>query len=397
MFSCFSLGWTSRKVPDQDPRPVNSSRLLFVVNAAWFFISHRLPIAEAARKAGYDVHIAAGSATDSEVQYLENSGFHFHRLILKRASRNPLHNAAIVLQLFRLYRQVRPRVVHHVTIKPVILGTLVARLLGIHDVVNAVSGLGYSFSSASIEARLFRSIVGLAYRTCLNHPRMTVIFQNPDDRADFSKWTGITSLKSVLIAGSGVDLDKFSPTAEPMGTIRIVLPARMLRDKGVVEFAAAIGQLRTNGFTVEGILAGGLDPENPENLTEFDLQELERRHGVRWIGHCVDIAALFSQTHIVCLPSYREGLPKALIEASAAGRAIVTTNVPGCRDVVEDGVTGVLVPPRQFGLLAEALEKLIMDSGLRLRLGRAARSRAEREFGIEQIVNQTLGLYPPPN
>jgi glycosyltransferase involved in cell wall biosynthesis len=383
----------SKKVPDQEPRSKNPNRLLFVVNAAWFFISHRLPLALAAVRAGYDVHVATGSATAKEIEYLENSGLRFHKLLLKRSSKNPFHNVVLLLQLFRLYRRLQPYIAHHVTIKPVIFGTLVARLLRTPVVINAISGLGYSFSSANTRARLFHSAVGFAYKACLNHPRMTVIFQNPDDRSDFCKWTGIQALNSVLISGSGVDLKKFCHHPEPGGVVRVVLPARMLRDKGVVEFAAAIGRLHSRHIEVEGILAGPLDPQNPENLTQTELLNLEQRYGVAWIGQVDDVVTLLSQSHIVCLPSYREGLPKALMEACAVGRAIVTTDVPGCRDVVENGVTGVLVPDRQVAPLAEALEKLISDPALRQRMGLAARARAEREFGIEQVIQQTLILY----
>ena len=370
-----------------------SGRLLFVVNAAWFFISHRLPIAEAARRAGYDVHVAAGAASADEVLFLKRLGFGFHKLHLRRASRNPIHNAALLLQLFKVYRRLRPLIVHHVTIKPVILGTLVARVLRIRAVVNAVSGLGYSFSSKSTMRRILRHTVGLAYRVCLSHPRMAVIFQNTDDRSEFCEWTGIELRASVLIAGSGVDLKRFSTAPEPPGIVSIVLPARMLRDKGVIEFAMAIGHLREKGILLKGLLAGATDPENPESLTETELRGLEASYGVHWIGHCSDVARLFSEVHIVCLPSYREGLPKVLIEASAAGRAIITTDVPGCRHVVEDGVTGLLVPAMQFAPLAAAMARLIADSSMRQRLGAAARARAENEFGLERIVAETLELY----
>jgi glycosyltransferase involved in cell wall biosynthesis len=368
-------------------------RLLFVVNAAWFFISHRLPIAQAAQNIGYEVHIAAGSATADEVCFLVEAGFRFHRLVLKRGFSNPFNDATLLLRLCRIYRDLRPHIVHHVTIKPVIFGTFAARLLRVHAVVNAVSGLGYSFSHANSRRRALHRLVGFAYRASLVHPRMRVIFQNEDDRADFYAWTGIKSLNSILIAGCGVDLNQFGPSLEPVGIVRAVLPARMLRDKGVIEFAMAIGQLRSKGILVEGLLAGALDPENPESLTELELRGLEARYGVHWIGHCSDMAKLFSQVHIICLPSYREGFPKVLIEASAAGRAIVTTDVPGCKHVVENWVTGLLVPAGRFEPLAESIELLIHDPYLRHRLGAAARCRAERDFGIDQIASKTLDVY----
>jgi glycosyltransferase involved in cell wall biosynthesis len=383
----------SKRVPDPGYELIDGKRLLFVVNAAWFFISHRLPLAEAALFAGYEVHIAAGTATTSEIQMLKGKGFRFHQLNLQRSSGNPLHNALLFLQLIKIYRAVRPDLVHHVTIKPVILGTLVARILRVRAVVNAVSGLGYSFSSVGASRRLLRYFVGLAYRVCLTHDRMTIIFQNPDDRRDFLKWTNLKFANDVLIPGSGVDLNRFFPGPEPEGIIRVVLPARMLRDKGIVEFATAIGQLRVKGISVEGVMAGSTDVGNPECLKESELHDLEARYGVRWVGHCGDMAKLFSESNVVCLPSYREGLPKALIEAAAAGRAIVTTDVPGCRHVVEDAVTGLLVPPRNVALLASALERLILDSNLRRQLGAAARLRAAAEFGIEKITSKTLEVY----
>ena len=380
-------------MPNRTPSEKGSKRLLFVVNVAWFFISHRLALASAAKQRGWEVHVAAGGATSTEIELLERAGFHFHNLVLERSSRNPLHNAALVLRLIKLYRKVKPLLVHHVTIKPVMLGTLVARILRVPSVVNAVSGLGYSFTSNISRRRALHAIVGLAYRVCLSHSNMTVIFQNPDDRADFLKWTGIESLNSVLIAGSGVDVDAFHPTPEPETTIRVTLPARMLRDKGVVEFCKAIGDLKHQGILIEGILAGGIDPENPESLTTAELHQLELRYGVRWIGHCKDVVSLFAQTHIVCLPSYREGLPKVLIEASAAGRAIVTTDVPGCRHVVEDTVTGILVPSGSVGALTDAIARLASSADLRRRLGHAARQRAEREFALNHVVSSTLLLY----
>jgi glycosyltransferase involved in cell wall biosynthesis len=378
----------NRAVSEKPP-----GRLLFVVNVAWFFISHRLALAEAAKRAGWEVHIAAGAATPAEISLLTNAGFHFHDIALERSSRNPLKNAALFVRFIRLYRKVRPYLVHHITIKPVMLGTLVARILNVPSVVNAVSGLGYSFSSNAYRKRLLHSIVGIAYRACLSHPNMTIIFQNPDDRADFLKWTGIESLKSVLIAGSGVDVDAFRPTPEPDTTIRVTLPARMLRDKGVIEFSKSIGDLKKRGLLIEGLLAGAIDPENPESLTVADLHQLEMHYGVKWVGHCKDIVSLLAHTHIVCLPSYREGLPKALIEASATGRAIVTTNVPGCRHVVEHDVTGLLVPPRSVDALTDAIAKLSSNAELRRRLGRAARLRAEQEFALNHIVSSTLLLY----
>jgi glycosyltransferase involved in cell wall biosynthesis len=371
-----------------DPR-----RLLFVVNVAWFFLSHRLPIAHAAKKVGYEVHVAAGGAQPHEIERLEEAGLTFHSLDLRRSARSPLHNLTLLLQLISLYRTLRPTLVHHVTVKPVMLGTLVARGTRVPAVVNAVSGLGYAFSAVNLWRRLLRELVGWGYRFCLRHPHMAMIFQNHDDRVEFCRWTRIEQGKTVLIAGSGVDLDRFKPTPEPAGPIKVVLPARMLRDKGVLEFCEALGRLRALGLPVEGLLAGAIDLENPASLREHELRELESLHGVRWLGHCDDMPQLFSRVHIVCLPSYREGLPKVLIEAAAAGRALVTTDVPGCRDVVADGINGLLVSARQVQPLADAIARVVSDSDLRARFGVASRRLAEQQFGVERVIARTLAVY----
>lgn len=373
-----------------DPRV----RLLIVVNAAWFFLSHRLPLALAAQDAGYDVHVAAGDASADEIATLERHGLVYHDLVVRRASRNPLGETMLIVRLFRLYRRIRPSIVHHVTVKPVLFGTLAARISGVPAVVNAVSGLGYVFIGQGALRGTLRILVTLAYRVCLRHPNTVTILQNADDLREFCRIARIDPARAVLQAGSGVDLSRFTwrpePTAPP---IRAVLPARMLRDKGVVEFAHAIRLLRTSGVAIEGLLAGPLDPENPASLTLEELRELERTCGVRWLGRVSDVPRLMADAHLVCLPSYREGLPKALAEAAATGRALVTTDVPGCRAVVDDGENGILVPPRSIELLARAIERLALDPDLRGAFGMVSRRRAEREFDVTQVVAGTLDIY----
>lgn len=376
------------------PPRVSPARILIVVNAAWFFISHRLPLAIAARDAGYDVHVAAGEATLDEIAMLERHGLAFHRLVLRRASRSPLENASLVAQLVRLYRRVRPDLVHHVTVKPVLFGTLAARLTRVPAVVNAVSGLGYVFIGDGLVRRALRAIVSLAYRVTLRHPRMITIFQNDDDRREFCAIARLFAGDTVLQPGSGVDLSRFAVSPEPpTPPVSVLLPARMLRDKGVVEFAQAVGMLQREGLKVEGILAGPLDPANPAGLSLGEIRALERACGVQWVGNVTDMVRMLASVHIVCLPSYREGLPKALAEAAAVGRALVTTDVPGCRAVVEDGVNGILVLPREVEPLARALERLALNPDLRLTFARASRHRAETVFDVRAVVAQTLGIY----
>jgi len=367
-------------------------RLLFNANVAWFFISHRLALARAARDAGYEVHVAANFESEVEATTIAREGFQFHRVALRRGTLNPVGDLRYVMQLVALMRRLKPDLLHNVTVKPVIYGSLVARVVGVRRIVNAISGLGYSFSGGE-SRRLLSMIVRCGYRFALRTAHTRVIFQNPDDAREFVEAGVVTAAQVHLIRGSGVDLQLFYPGIEPGGVPQVVLPARMLRDKGVVEFAGAARLLRSRGITARFLLAGMCDEENPAGLGLHELQRLEQHTGVEWLGHVDDMAALYRSASVVCLPSYREGLPKALLEACAAGRAIVTTDVPGCREVVTDGVNGLLVKPRDVLSLAEALARLLGDPQLRLRLGAAGRQRAETEFDLQLIVRATLELY----
>jgi glycosyltransferase involved in cell wall biosynthesis len=370
-----------------EPRTV-----LFIVNVAWFFLSHRLPIARAARAAGYDVHLIADAATPDEARTLEREGLTLHRVAVARGGLNPFADLKFLLRILTIMRALSPTLVHNITVKPVIYGTWSARLLGVPGIINAISGLGYAFSDES--RWLLASALRVAYRYLLRSPRVHVIFQNDDDAREFIDSGLLRPEQSVLIRGSGVDLSAFLPSAEDPGTPPlVVLPARMLRDKGVVEFAAAARLLCARGCRARFALAGPLDPSNPSALSEAEIGELAREAPLEWLGRVFDMPDLYRRAHIVCLPSFREGLPKSLIEACAAARPIVTTDVPGCRDVVTHQLNGLLVRIRDAGALADALQKLIGDPALRVRMGAAGRQRAEREFGVDSVISQTLHLY----
>jgi len=255
-----------------------------------------------------------------------------------------------------------------------------------------VSGLGYSFSGGG-RRWLVSRLVTTAYRVALRRPGIRVIFQNSDDIHAFVTAGIIDRAQAVLIRGSGVDLQAFPRTCEPSGQPRVVLPARMLRDKGVVEFAHAAKLLRSQGSAAKFLLAGMIDEANPAGLSREELRQLQQDTGVEWLGHVTDMPALLSSSHVVCLPSYREGLPKALIEACAAGRPIVATDVPGCRDVVTHRFNGLLVRPRDAHKLAEALQQLLSDPVLRTRMGEQGRHKAETEFDLTAVVRATLDEY----
>lgn len=366
-------------------------RILIVVNEPWFFLSHRLPIAQKAKSSGYEVHIATreGPGVDS----IRSQGFIHHPIPFERSSFNVIKEIRTLVSLVGLYRTIRPHLVHHVTIKPVIYGSLVALSLRIPAVINAISGLGYIFTSIGILARVRRFFVVQVYRLILGRENTWVIFQNPDDQSLFVDNKIIKKEKTVLIRGSGVDISKFIPSPEPPGFPVVVLIARMLWDKGVGEFVEAAKLLQQRGIEATFLLVGDVDLGNPHSICRKQLSEWCDSGVVKWIGYCSDVARILSESHIMCLPSYREGLPKTLIEAAASARPIVTTDVPGCREVVIDGVNGYLVPPRNYYALADALANLINNPELRVKMGGEGRSLAVDEFAVERIVRETLALY----
>ncbi len=371
-------------------RRPGAPRLLMVVNEAAFFLSHRLPVAQAARAAGYEVHLAtrAGAA----VRDIQALGFAHHVLPLSRSGRNPLAELRLLWALWRLMRRLRPDIVHAVTIKPVLYGGLAARLGGAPAFVAAVSGLGHVFVEDGRRTFLRRAVTAL-YRRALGHRHSRVIFQNPVDQATLTTVGALRPDQAVLIPGSGVDLAQFHEAPELPGPVIIVCVSRMLAEKGIAEFVAAARQLRAQRPQVHCWLAGAPDPGNPSAIREAQLRDWDRAGWVRWLGQCDDVAALYHQAHIAVLASYREGLPRSLVEAAACGRAIVTTDVPGCRDAVQAGVTGVLVPARDSDALARALLALVDDPARRQAMGRAGRRLAEQRFGIDGVVARHLALY----
>ena len=369
---------------------VINKHLLMVVNVDWFFLSHRLPIALAARAAGMRVTVAA--ADTGRRQEIEKHGLHFEPLRLTRGMSNPWADSRTLFSLIGLYRRLHPDIIHHVTIKPVLYGSLAARLVSNAAVVNAISGLGYVFSGAEM-ARWIRRLSSSLYRIALGHPRSKTIFQNQDDLNDFVRARAVTPGNAVLIRGSGVDCAHFQPVPEPAGPPVVVLASRMLWDKGVLDFVNAVQLLRAQGVAARFTLVGDVDPDNPASIPRAQLEQWRDAGIVEWWGARTDMNAIMQQATIVVLPSRREGLPKVLIEAAASGRPIVTTDVPGCREVVRNGVNGLLVPVGDVPALAAAMGELLADPALRNRMGQAGRQRAESEFAIELVVDQTMDVY----
>ncbi len=365
-------------------------KLLFLVTEDWYFCSHRLPLACAARDAGFDVAVATRITAHGE--HIRCAGLRPIPIVLRRSSRNPWHELQAIREIAAIYRRETPDIVHHVALKPVLYGSLAAKIAKVPHVVNALAGMGYVFTSRDVSARLLRPWIVLAFRFLLGNSQ--VILQNPDDRAALLTAGILRENQVALIRGSGVDTAAFRYTPEPEGKPPlIVLPARMLWDKGVGEFVAAAEILRHGGIAARFVLAGERDPDNPAAIPLEQLRKWHVSGTVSWLGKQEDMPALLAQAHIVCLPSYREGLPKALLEAAACGRAIVATDVPGCREAVRHEENGLLVPARDSAALAQALRQLIENPILRRRFGKNGRTLAEREFSVDKVSAETLALY----
>ena len=369
-----------------------SRTLMFVVNVDWFFLSHRLPIALEALRQGYQVHIATG-LTD-KLDELQRHGLVVHSLALDRSSTGLGNAWRTMVELWKLFRAVRPDVVHLVTIKPVLLGGLMARLVGVPAVVVAVSGLGFIFMANGAKAVVRRWLVGGLYRVALGHHNLKVIFQNPDDRASLSKLAHLPNSKVEMIRGSGVDLIQYNHTPLPLGVPVVLLAARLLADKGVREFVQAARLLTQQGISARFCLVGSVDLANPTSLTDAELTQWANEGVVELWGQRSDMPQVLGTAYLVVLPSYYgEGLPKVLIEAAACGRAVVTTDHPGCRDAIDPSVTGVLVPIRNVPALAEAIKELLNEPERCQTMGNAGRVLAEREFDVRQVVDAHLRIY----
>lgn len=366
-------------------------KLLFVVNVDWFFLSHRLPIALEAQRQGYQVHIATGIT--NRLGELQGHGLTVHGLSLDRGSTGLGNAWRTMVELWNVFRVVRPDVVHLVTIKPLLLGGLMARLAQVPAVVMAVSGLGFVFAAHGARAVVLRWLVGVLYRVVLSHHNLKVIFQNPDDRASLAKLAHLPDSKVEMIRGSGVDLAQFRPMPLPPGVPVVLLAARLLADKGVREFVQAARLLRQQGVAARFCLVGTLDPANPASLGNAELTQWTNEGVVELWGQRSDMPDVLSAAHLVVLPSYREGLPKVLLEAAACARAVVTTDVPGCRDAIDPGVTGVLVPVRNASALAEAIKHLINNPTRCQAMGNAGRALTERAFDVRQVVAAHLRIY----
>jgi glycosyltransferase involved in cell wall biosynthesis len=368
-------------------------KILFVVNTSVFFISHRLEIAKHAKDKGFEVHVASAYDQNS-VQKIEREGFFYHEINFSRTGGNIFRELSTVMSLYTLFKMIKPDLVHLITIKPYLYGGIVARFVKVDCVVSAVAGLGILFSSKYIKYRLLRVFLYPFYRLAFSHKNQQVIFQNKDDCNILFNWGVVSQEKVVMIRGSGVDLDLYPYHPEPVGTPVISFAARLLIDKGVKVFIEASRILKSRKVKTRFRLIGDIDSGNSNSVTDKELNKWSDEGLIEVLGFREDIPHLFSDSNIVTLPSfYGEGLPKTLIEAAACGRAVITTDHPGCRDAIEANQTGLLIPIKNAVALADSIEYLIANPAIRNNLGVAGRNLAEREFNIENVVDKHIKIY----
>lgn len=365
-------------------------RALFVVTEDWYFLSHRLPMARAARDAGYEVHVAARVGDGAAA--IESEGFMLHPVDWRRG-RAPARAVGEVARLRALYRRLRPDLIHHVALKPTVVGGAAARGLDA-AIVNSVTGLGYVFTAKDAFARAVRLGARLGVRPLLNRAASRTIVQNPDDAALLRR-LGVEDARLTLIRGSGVDVAALRPVSPPPAPpVRAAFVGRMLEIKGVRDLMAAYRILRDRGVALELSLAGAPDPMNPTALSEDALRAFATETGARWLGHVRDVGALWAETHIAIAPSRGgEGVPKSLLEAAACGRPMVSTDTAGCREIALQGTTAETAPPGDPQALADAIERLASDADARARYGAAARRLAETEFAEARIGAETVAVY----
>lgn len=365
-------------------------KIIYLVSEDWYFRSHRLALGKAAREAGADVIVA--TRINKHQAEIEAAGLRVAPIQINRSGTNPLSDIATIRQITTLYRREKPDLVHHVALKPILYGGFAAYRAGVPAIVNAVAGMGFIFISNSLFARTARPFITRAQRALMNRANTKTILQNPDDVALYTETFGIAADRLTIIPGAGVDVTKFSVAPEPSGMPVAVCVSRMLRDKGIHELVAAARLLKEKNVDLRVRLVGPTD-DNPASIPTSTLAAWHEEGIVDVAGPSDDIAGEYARAHIAVLPSYREGLPKSLLEAAACGRPIVATDVPGCREVCIEGETGLQVPARAVAPLADALERLARDAELRQRFGANARHRAETVFA-ETIINEaTLARY----
>ncbi|MGB0683970.1 MAG: glycosyltransferase family 4 protein [Magnetovibrionaceae bacterium] len=377
---------TSR--PDEPPQ---KPKLVFLVTEDWYFVSHRLGLAKAARDMGLDVVVV--TRTKDHADLIQREGFQLISFLLPRSRLSVISEIKSIVNLYRVYKQLSPDIVHHVALKPSLYGSIAAFAARVPHVVNAMTGLGFVFTEGNWKRKLLQPLVRLLGGVVFSRKDNRIIIQNPDDAETLLK-AGIGKRETMtLIRGSGVSFDQFQPLPEPDGIVTIAMVSRMLWNKGVGELAEASRILKAKGLRYRILLIGNPDPENPTSIDPVQLCRWHDEGLVQWRGFRDDVADVWRTSHIAVLPSYREGLPKSLLEAAACARPIVAFNVPGCREIVEDNKNGYLVPLQDHVGLATALETLITSPDLRFKMGAYSRKLVEDHFHEDIVIRETLKIY----
>ena len=368
---------------------LRAKKLLYVVTEDKAFLSHRLPMARAARDAGFDVHVATSVGSNADA--IRSEGFTVHSIPLRRGGLSPFGAISTIMALRQIKRELSPAIVHHVGMQICVVGGISS--LGMTTPqINAMTGLGYAFTSTTARALLLRVVIAIALRFLLNRDHAVFLVQNPDDKAALET-IGIDPRRLARIPGSGVDTDQLAPIPEPSGPITVGFAGRLLTSKGIRAVVAAHRILRTQGEDVRLLIAGTPDPANPDSVTLEEAQQWSGEPGITWLGQVNDIASLWRDSHIAALPSHREGLPKSLLEAAACGRPMVATDAPGCREIVIHEETGLLVPIEDPQALAKAIGELAASQELRTRYGAAARQLVVDKMSAQAIGAATVALY----
>jgi glycosyltransferase involved in cell wall biosynthesis len=366
-------------------------RLLFIVSEDWYFVSHRLHLAQAALRVGYEVGLI--TRVSSQRDAIESAGITVIDWNIIRRSGHPWQEFKSLVHLWRGIRSFQPDIVHAVAVKPVVYAALACRFSGVKARVSALGGLGFIFSSSKKSARLLRPFIVSLFRFALGGKKSLLILQNPDD-SKLLLSAGVISKKQMrLIRGAGVDTDAFAPAQILVKNPMIILPARMLWDKGVGEFVDAARHIKAQKPNVRFVLVGTPDNHNPESVPFEQLTKWNEQCIVEWWGRMDNMPEVYRQSSIVCFPSYREGLPKSLLEAASCGLPIVTYDVPGCREVVKDQVNGFLVPLWDSQRMIKALMELLDNPDLCAQMGKAGREMVLNEFSQELVADQTMKVW----
>lgn len=371
------------------------NKLHIVVSEDWSFWSHRLSLALSAINAGYEVTLITNvNKLEKEIQA---KGIKIVNVNFTRSSKFPFTDILNIFKLFFIFKKEKPDVIHNVALKTIIISSIASFFVKNVSVINAFTGLGYVFSSKQMQANIIRVFVKPFFLLLTRKSNVWTIFQNPDDMTLFSKLRLCSSARSVLIRGSGVDTEEF-PQSKDLNDVPVVmLASRMLWDKGVDEFVEAAKRINKKEIKAKFILVGDVDAANPMSIPVEKLNEWTKNGYVHWIGHSNNMPETLASASIICLPSYREGLPKVLLEAAAIGRPLIATDVPGCREIVRDGENGILVGLKDIDSLTNAINTLVLDDKMRVTMGLKSRTIIETELSAEIINKQTVKLYELAN